>query len=568
MKRKTILYLIISLIAGGNFSYSQTDALTAAKLIDITEHGAVGDGETDNTAIIQEVINKAIVGDTILIPDGNFRVRTLFLKTGVSMRSTGILTQHSSTKTGNFSLEKQNSPNPLLKGEGVTDLTISIKAETKNEAIYLIRAKNILIHKAELKGDSTKLLSYPGISLFKCSGVTITSSKISHYGMPRKETHSYQPGTGIRVFSSNTISIRDSEIFRNGENGIFVHGSRKVEALNNTIHHNGMSAIQVAFGSSGKEGDYIFSKNLFDENASDGIDINNRSPEKAKDIACIITENISCGNGFVDGKSTPDGSGIATLINVSNVIMYKNRAFGNNRPAIYVESCDVILAKENHADNQVEVVLDLGEMLLDSNKFGSINLMANVRAEKLTISNNEFGSLSLPNGIEVSQFIIEKNTIKNASLNFNMGAGNIRMMGNKVSSNSPNGAILLTKANSILLQDNEIESKNATAITIKNSAQKVRLIKNTIRSASVCVMDDNSTDLLVEGNKLTILPGGEGNQTILSHYPNQLKLKGNEHIGLEDGGTIKMVGTGQATLIGEKISRGTTDFGRVEISEY
>src|SRR5690606_15353268 len=154
----------------------------------------------------------------------------------------------------------------------------------------------------------------------------------------------------IRILSSNTISIRDSEIFENGENGIFIYGSRKAEVLNNTIHHNGMSGIQVAFGDSGKEDDYNFNGNILDQNAADGIDINNRSPEKAKEITTTIAYNLSCGNGFVKGESTPDGSGFGTLINVSGILIYRNQAIGNNRPALYIEDCGMILSRENYAD--------------------------------------------------------------------------------------------------------------------------------------------------------------------------------------------------------------------------
>src|SRR5690606_28414777 len=149
-------------------------------------------------------------------------------------------------------------------------------------------------------------------------------------------------------------------------------------------------------------------------------DINNRAPKKAMDIECIIANNITCEDGYVNGESTPDGSGIGTLINISNVLLYKNEAYRNNRPAIYVESCGVIMAKNNWADNQVEVTLDLEELLLEENKFSSINLIANTKAEKIQLRNNELGSLSLPDGIQVKEFKIENNSISNASINLNM----------------------------------------------------------------------------------------------------------------------------------------------------
>src|SRR5690606_22477598 len=103
------------------------------------------------------------------------------------------------------------------------------------------------------------------------------------------------------------------------ENGVFTHSTPDVEVSNNHIYNNGMSAIQVAFGTGGIEKNYQFRGNIMEGNAADAIDINNRSLEKYLDINCLIEDNTSRNNGFVRGKSTPDGSGIATLINVSGV---------------------------------------------------------------------------------------------------------------------------------------------------------------------------------------------------------------------------------------------------------
>lgn len=558
----TIYFLLISA-----FWTAQSQSAEKDGILNITDFEIVGDGQSDHTEAIQKVIDNAKEGETIYIPEGIFLVRTLHLRTGVNLYSDGILKQHPSTKRGDFSIEKQNSPNPLLRGSEVNNIHITLNSQSINEAIVLTRSQKITILNSNLKGDSTKLLSYPGISIFQCSEITIISSKISGFGMARKETHTYQPGTGIRIMTSNTISVRDSEIFDNGENGIFIHGSRKIEVVNNIIHHNGMSAIQVAFGNTGKEADYRFSGNIMDQNAADAIDINNRSLQKAKDINCIIYDNISCNNGFVNGESTPDGSGIGTLINVSNVILYKNIAVKNNRPAIYVESCDLILVKENQADNQVEVVLDLGEMLIDSNQFSSVNLIANVNAEKLTLRNNQFISLSLPNDITVKEFLIENNTFKNASLNFNLEEGNITLLKNKIKSDRPSGAILLVNLSKALLQENEIESRKGIAVAIRKSASPVELIENTIRSVQACVKEEGSYNLLLKGNTFTAIQGAEDSHTVVSNFPSNLRLENNEHLGIADQDAILMVGTGTASVKGERMISGKTNFGKVKITD-
>jgi len=539
----------------------------SGKRINVLEIGILANSENDQTEAIQEIIDQAKEGDTVFFPEGKYLVRTILLKSGINLLAVGIIKHHKSAKTGEYSIEKQNSPNPLILGKGVKNVSISIKGESKNEGIYLLKSQQIRIYNTVLTGDSTKLRAYPGVMTFQCSGIEIANTRIHHFGMPRTETDKYQPGTGIRIMSSNTISIHDSEIYKNGENGVFIHGSRKVEVINNVIRHNGMSAIQVAFGDTGKERDYNFSYNILEENASDAIDINNRSKEKAKDIECLITENITCGNGFVKGESTPDGSGIATLINVSNVILYKNEAYRNNRPAIYVESCGLILAKENWADNQVEITLDLEELLLDKNRFSSINLIANTKAQKIHLRNNTLGSLSLPNGIQVNEFDVENNRFSNATFNFNM-EGTMHLTGNTMENNSENPAILIVKADNALLENNEIVSRNSSAIIIKNTAKNIHIIGNQIESFNTAIFDDSSKDLVVKNNRIKSIAGGEENQAFRSHFPNNLTLVANEYHGIHNTETVLLVGKGKATIGKEKLISGTANYGEVEITDY
>lgn len=538
----------------------------SGKRISVLDFGVFADSENDQTESIQQLIENAQVGDTIFFPEGQYFIRTILLKSGVNILSEGTIKHHKSAISGEFSVEKQNSPNPLILGKEVRDISISIKGESNNEGIFLLKSHEIRIYNTDLNGDSTKLRSFPGIMTFESSGIEISNTKIHHFGKERAETHSYQPGTGIRIMSSNTVSIHDSEIYKNGENGIFIHGSRKVEVLNSVIHHNGMSGIQVAFGDTGKEKDYNFSNNILDGNAADAIDINNRSKEKAKDIECVISFNISCGNGFVNKESTPDGSGIATLINISNVILFKNEAYKNNRPAIYLESCGLILAKRNRADNQVEITIDQEELLLDQNRFSSINLIANTKAQKIILRQNEIGSLSLPNGIQVDEFVIENNNFSNANFNFNM-KGNMRLIGNKIENNSTNPAILVVKADGALIRDNEINSLRASAIVLRKTAKNIKIIHNNISSFNTAIFDDSSSDLLVKDNVLTSIQGGTENQTFRSHFPNQLIMEGNEHVGIMNSVSVLFVGKGKASIKNEKISSGEANYGEVEIDD-
>ncbi|SFT73729.1 Right handed beta helix region [Algoriphagus locisalis] len=562
---RNIQFFFLLLLALPLAGFCQSDSLKPGKKINVLEKGVLAASENDQTDAIQGVIDQATEGDTVFFPKGIYLVRTILLKSGVNIQSEGTIKHHESAKDGQYSIEKQNSPNPLILGQGVRNISISLKGESKNEGIYLLKSHQIRIYDSELIGDSTKRRAHPGIMTFQSSGIDIANTKIHHFGMPRAETHSYQPGTGVRILSSNTVSIHDSEIYKNGENGVFIHGSRKVEVINNVIHHNGMSAIQVAFGDSGKEKDYNFSYNVLEENASDAIDINNRSKEKAKNIACLITENITCGNGFVKGESTPDGSGIVTLINVANVLIYKNEAYRNNRPAIYVESCGVILGKKNWADNQVEITLDLDELVLEENRFSSINLIANTKAQKIHLKNNELGSLSLPNGIQVEEFIVENNSFSHANFNLNL-KGKVELIGNKIENSSRNPTILITEADNARIENNEILSQNSSAVILRKTAKNVQIIGNQIKSFNTAIFDDNSKELVVKNNKVTSIAGGKENQAFRSHYPDNLILEGNEYRGIANTETVIFVGKGKASVSNEKMITGTANYGVVDIS--
>src|SRR5690606_37510450 len=130
----------------------------------------------------------------------------------------------------------------------------------------------------------------------------------------------------------------------------------------NRISHNGMSAVQIAFVSAALEKKFTITNNRFEHNAADAIDINNRTSHQAVSIDGLIASNYSVNNGFVNESGTPDGSGIATLINVSDVVIRNNRSLKNNRPALYLENCGNIDFDSNHTDGVIEIVHRFAEI--------------------------------------------------------------------------------------------------------------------------------------------------------------------------------------------------------------
>jgi parallel beta-helix repeat protein len=529
----------------------------------LLEHVNKVDQGDDYTQVISRLIQQAAPGDTVYIPEGKYQVSSIRLKSGVHLKSKGQLIQRLD-KTEDYTNAKQTSSRPLIHGSRVNGVYISVNTLSQHEGIALTESSNIIIDKSNLKGDSTKLRSFAGIILFNSKDVRIHQTEISYFGTARQFSKTYQPGTGIRILSSTGVLVKNSYIHHNGENGVFMHGSRNVEVSETCFRHNGMSGIQVAFGSTGLEKNFKFTDNVMEYNAADAIDINNRSSGKALDINCYIHNNTSLQNGYVRNESTPDGSGIATLINVSNVIITSNKAFKNNRPALYLESCGYIQVRDNEADNQVELTKELEKLELIGNTFGNITLLSDVKARQIMLEDNSINNLHLPNGVSIDSLKLIRNQIRNAALNFNM-RGNVMLLENKISSQAENVAIWIVTGDSFLLEKNDISSFRSSAVFVRKMASNVIIRKNRIRSADACLTEDGSPGLLVEENELTSLPGGENRHTLLSTNPRELMLIRNLHTGVARKPALVLEGEGSATLNGEKVLKGKSDFGKVKV---
>ncbi|QDH81111.1 endopolygalacturonase [Echinicola soli] len=567
IKTHTITYYLVTalLLICGSVS-GQATSLEPSKTTvwNVKDHHAQGDGQTDDTGAIQQTIGMASAGDTVWIPEGTYRVRALGLRSGVHIKADGTLVQQLDS-TQEFTNGHQNSSAPLFRGKDISNVSISLNAQALHEAIYLSGSRNVTIYDSHLSGDSTKFRSFSGILLYKCANISIGQTSVMGFGTDRRHTDSYQPGTGIRILESKEVTIQESTIRKNGENGIFIHASPDITVFHSDISYNGMSGIQVAFGTSGVEKNYRFENNTFHCNASDAVDINNRGPKGPQAIHAAIINNDSRDNGFVDGKSTPDGSGIATLVNVSDVEVIANQAKGNNRPAIYMEDCGEILVKDNVADNQVELVGGLKQLNMLSNVFSNVTFIDNVHAQYICMENNQLTTLHLPNGIRVDSLLINENELANASININL-LGNIELLGNRIVNEGKNPTLLLVKADGIRIANNHILSHRAPALTIHASAKDVLVKENTIRSANTCIIDQGAVNLRIEGNKLTALETGSHYFTLRSKNPQNLQLTGNEHTGKEEYPVIFMEGKGTARLNAEKIIRGTTEFGEIKVA--
>lgn len=512
-----------------------------------------GQALPDETVYLQSLIDAANMGDTVHIDKGVHYVRTLYLKDGVHIKSHGWLKQLPNDTLINYSIEKQYSASPLFYGKHLHNVSLSLKAETEHEAIHLDSCSNVRIEDSYFKGDSTKVRSFAGVYLVDCDSIAIENSKVTNYGVPREDTHHYQPGTGIRVQSSQNIQIRNNEIFKNGENGIFFHASKNVELANNDIHHNGMSGIQVAFGTAGLEHNYKIVENRLWENAADGIDINNMNEQRIVDLNAHIQRNFSKGNGWVNGKKTPDGSGIATLIGVSNIMIDENKSLQNNRPALYIRSCDDIMAQDNEADDFAEMVGKNGSVHLQGNDLAGLRVLAGMQAKKLLLQANTIKDISLPSKIAVDSLILQENVL-NGNIYINM-KGLLTFRKNTLSSKSPRGALSIWKVDQAFLEDNNIQASDGNGISIYEEADSIIVNKNDISATKVCIEDMGSKKLTVTGNKLNYKRLKDENSAIVATNPHSLELQSNEYYagGKRIKRSVRLKGKGRVYADGKRL---------------
>ena len=470
------------------------------KRVNVMAYGAVGDGKTDDSKAIQMALDSAMVGDTVYLPKGTYLVRSIRLVPNVHIVSDGVLKQPAEL-SAQFAVEQQHSPAPLFRAHRVSNIYLSVRAETVNEAIYASQCSNITIANSEFTGDSTNQRSFPAVLWYDCNASRVVGTTISRYGVARQTPSSYNPGTAIRVLSSNGVTLSGNELHHNGENGIFIHDSGNVEIDGNTIHHNGMSGIQVAFNMAEKVSNYRITNNRLEYNAADAVDINNRAHGRVVDINALIAGNQSYKNGFVNGESTPDGSGIGTLIGVTGVTLSGNRAYENNRPALYVEGCGDITVNRNVTDGAFELVGQWDRIRMDGNAFHTLRLLANANGKLLEIRKGAVDRMMLPNGIRIDSLRIMENDIRSGPINVNM-EGFFEFDGNRLISGHELGALLLVRATGALLRGNHICNAKNAAITVRETVNDVRVDSNFVVSGGKWMEDFQRAD--VEKNKNTV----------------------------------------------------------------
>lgn len=494
-----LLLLVVMNACGADIrSRPDVPAPENSQRINVMAYGAVGDGKVDDSEAIQRALDSAAIGDTVYLPKGTYLVRSLRLVSNVHVVADGVLKQPAEL-SAQFAIAKQHSPAPLFRAHRISNVYLAVRAETVNEAIYASQCSNITVAGSHFRGDSTNNQSFPAVLWYDCSASRVVGTTISHYGGTRQSVTGYHAGTAIRVLSSHGLTLSDNHIHHNGENGMFIHDSGDVEIDGNRIHDNGMSGIQVAFNVADRVANYRITNNRLEHNAADAVDINNRAHGGVVAINALIAGNYSYGNGFVNGESTPDGSGIGTLIGVSGVTLSGNRAFGNNRPALYIERCGTITANRNETDGAFELVGRWRTIRMEGNTFRTLRLLDGVRAELLDVRYGKIERILLPNGIQIDSLRIMNNEIGSGPVNVNMD-GYLKFEGNRMTSGHASGALLLVKVDGASVHNNRLRNSKNAAITVRKTARGVRIDNNVVVSGGTWIHDFRPPDIKINNN--------------------------------------------------------------------
>ncbi len=152
----------------------------------ITAFGAVADGETNNAAIIQKLIDKASTegGGKVIVPPGNFMTGTIFLKSGVELHLELGARLLGPTNRNDYAKMKGrpaivmalNQKNVAISGRGIIDgqgqeLMLDIfkklrSGEMKQDSIWLVKRP----------GGRALILYFEGCTDVRVTGVTLKNA--------------------------------------------------------------------------------------------------------------------------------------------------------------------------------------------------------------------------------------------------------------------------------------------------------------------------------------------------------------------------------------------------------
>jgi parallel beta-helix repeat protein len=276
---------------------------------------------SDASNLITEAINTLTEGSTLVL-QGNFKTNTIQVvnKKGINIKIEGTL---ESTHNQVQSLKKDSYPSkhPLLQLVNVqnTQITGGVIKNKYHEGIVIFNSEKVTIS-TNVLGDGLGD-QYDGIYLNKCNDCSVRNSRIERAS--KVVNSGYSEGSGIAIFASDKVEIKNNKLVANGSNGIYLGSGKRTLIQMNEVVQNGMSGIQVNFNVPEKQTQYFtISDNIIIDNRADGIDCNNTIFPYS--VHGIIAGNRLQHNGWLKDEPTFDGTGVGTFININDIVIKDN----------------------------------------------------------------------------------------------------------------------------------------------------------------------------------------------------------------------------------------------------
>ncbi|MBE6778107.1 MAG: hypothetical protein E7541_01825 [Ruminococcaceae bacterium] len=332
------------------------------RIFDITDFGAVGDGQTDCTAAIQAAMDAASQagGGVIEVPPGIY-------STGMVHMKTPLLTLHGhfgwGYRTTGLSVLKLNDPEAecLLDITGAYGCTvdgISLIGERLGQNVHGIRLDWDKHYREKRSQEDTPILTHVRIAHFSGDGIhynKVWAYKVEHCML------NHNDGAGL-FYNGCDAFVSDTIMIGNKGGGIDGYGknSSGCTFTSNRIEWNDVGGLRLR-----RNTRVNITGNYFDRNFGPGLELG--GPAEDSCYANItVTGNVFCRNGAIsEGRTTalddPDMCCHLRMTHCRNAVVSGNTyetgkndgGSGELTPnrAILMEDCSYCVVKDNVMDH-------------------------------------------------------------------------------------------------------------------------------------------------------------------------------------------------------------------------
>jgi len=539
-------------------------------VVDIKWFGAKQGTNFNSTTAIQAAIDylASIGGGDLIIPEGNWGINTLSGKSNVNIICVGKLVQLTAAGLEVFESGNEDSDYPILNLTGVNNCNISLRSKGNYESVVALNSNNLTFNNCDVEGQNTTA-SFAGMLFYNCGRLSFSNNKVYNFGKKRTTLSDSSSGTGLRFLVCNNIYVDSTnEIYNNGENGLYFFATYNVNVLSPIIRDNDLSAVQIGFSGGLIEKNYTLTNIRGRNNGADLIDINNRDHPFMADINCIITGNSGINNGFVNGLSSPDGSGVCTLINVGGVTVIGSTSTLNNKPTMFLENVGYVKAIGINSDNDILIVGNANTCNLEliNCKFRKLEFAGGVLLQSVKVSGGSIDGVVIPNSVTISKLTFDNVEFRNMdTLNLNLVGDVLIVNCSNMISLAGIAAILVVACTSFKYINSNLDSLAAEGLIIAPGAKNVVVNGVNILAADICIHDGGSTyPKYIDVNLKSKIISGRASKGIVLDNPNRAQLI-RMSIDAGSDNSIKVNGTGTITQQDMYTIAGFPDYGAATV---